>query len=488
MSETVKTLFEAPPSNSVDIYGEYTNARIMGICLDDVEDNVISQIQSIVNSPGFLGDVRVMPDTHVGSGCTIGFTMDLETDPLRVVPNAIGVDIGCGMLASKLTAMDNDLDDLSLGEIDKRIRSVVPTGRDVFTDNSYHMGKNFPWVECEEKWDHAKQRLDLKDPDWFDGYGLDEYFKPLCKRVGYDPMRAINSMGTLGGGNHFIELDQDQDDNYWVVIHSGSRGIGLSIAQYWQEQATHERTTEWMRDWFPTQYSNYLVPDLDDPELEQWFRGGKGQSYIDSEAIREDFEDEDIERIHDAIRRAHPDNRASDESRDYLQDQEAAGYLVDMIFAQTYAEENRRNMLTNIVTELGAASSSQIHSPHNIIDFEDLVLRKGATKARLGQRFVLPFNMRDGTYICRGRGNGEWNNSAPHGAGRVMSRTQAYNEIEMATFAEQMSTIYSSSVSEETLDEAPDAYKSKELIEDAIKPTAEVVVDLDPVLNVKAEE
>lgn len=468
------------------MHGDVTNAMIMGLGPGQVEENVTKQVQATIDHEAFQGPVRIMPDCHWGAGATIGFTMPIDNDPLRIVPNTVGVDIGCGLLAMHVEGVEEG--DL-LDEIDDTIRDVVPMGRSVHQRNDYHMGDDFPWRECDEKWERTKDQLDLEDPEWFDGYGLDEYFKPLCKRVERDMMRVINSMGTLGGGNHFIELNRDAEGRSWFVIHSGSRAIGLAIAKYWQAEATGLRTNDYIRENLDEELARYIVPDLDDPELSQWFRGGKGQSYIDSKAIKENVDDNHlIGYLHDRIRTAHPDKRDADEDLDYLEDQEVAGYLVDMIYAQTYAWENRRVMLERIVEALGWEIEDTVHSPHNMIDFDDLVLRKGATRAHDGERFVLPFNMAEGTYICEGKGNEKWNRSAPHGAGRVMSRTQAYEELDMEEFEEQMDGIYSSSVTEDTLDEAPGAYKPAELIQGAIGPTAEVLHHLKPILNVKSLE
>jgi len=486
-----------PDTQFVTIEGERTEARIMGLAEDDLEDRLVEQVRAMVDSEAFEGTVRIMPDTHPGSGAVIGFTMDLDHDgPLRVCPNTVGVDLGCGLLAARLTAGGQpdasatpSPDTLDMVAADARIREAVPMGRSVHDDPNYHMGEDFPWELCTDTWEMTTDAFGLDNPEWFEGYGLDEYFKPLCERVDYDPMRAINSMGTLGGGNHFIELDVDEAGDHWVVLHSGSRGIGLTIAQYWQDNATQSRTNDWIRDQCPDELEDYIVPDMDDPELAQWFQGGMGQSYIDSEAIKADVNNNPlIGFLHDCLREAHPQNRDVNTDLDYLEAQEAAGYLVDMIFAQTYAWANRNRMLELILQALDVGYDEAVHSPHNMIDFEDRVLRKGATRAHEGELFVLPFNMADGTYICAGTGNEEWNRTAPHGAGRTMSRTQAHDVVDMDEFEAKMDGIHSTSVTEATKDEAPSAYKPAELIADAIEPTADVVHDLDPILSIKAQE
>ncbi|WP_330630712.1 RtcB family protein [Halocatena halophila] len=288
-----------------------------------------------------------------------------------------------------------------------------------------------------------------------------EYYNNLLDRVGYDEKRANQSLGTLGGGNHFIEVAQSETTgDYWLVVHSGSRGLGLSIAQYWQNRAT----------------------DIMDE---------KAAVEIDYEAIRENFDGEDIK--HEINRRKveGPDQDRNTDL-DYLEGEEMDGYLADMVFAQWYAMKNRKMILDSISTELdtfeeGVIGKSIISSTHNYIDFDDMVIRKGAIQAHENQKAVIPFNMRDGTLLVEGKGNPDWNNSAPHGAGRIMSRTRAFNELSAGEFAREMDGIFSTSVGKETLDESPMAYKSTEVIEEAIEPTATIVDRLKPVLNCKAE-
>lgn len=470
-----------------EIQGENGSVTVNGLTEDQLDDSTYEQLQAAADSTSFLGNVEVMPDCHYGAGATIGFTMDIDTDPVRVCPNSVGKDIGCGLLASQVNADEiGDLDN-----VDDVIRNTIPMGRSVHDRNDYHIGNQFPWDSCDRAWKEAKKNLGLEDPEWFDGYGLNPYFKDLCERITYDPQRAINSVGTLGGGNHFIELSEDTDnpEKNWFIIHSGSRGIGGQIASYWQNRATRFRTNDWIRDNLHKALEPFVVPDLDSPELSLWFNGGKNKSYIDDEAIREAVNDNYlVGYLFDEVRKAHPDRRDENTDFDYLEGQEVAGYLVDMIFAQRYAEVNRFEMMFTIFDVLDYTELQRIHTPHNLVDFDDLVLRKGAVRATDGHHFILPFNMADGTYICVGKGNEDWNNSCAHGAGRVMSRTQAFDELDMDNFENEMEDIYSSSVTEETLDEAPPAYKEADLIADAIEPTAELKTKLTPRLNIKALE
>lgn len=482
----VATITEHEDSTTISTVEADTTARVMGLTPADIEEALVEQLAEMVADDTTQGLIRVMPDTHPGAGAVIGFTMPIDGhDTLRVCPNTVGVDIGCGMLAFRL---DVDRDELDVEAADEAIREAVPLGHHVHDDPGFHFA-DFPWEDCQANWESTRDTLGLSDPDFFEGYDLETYFKPLCARVGYSEMRAINSMGTLGGGNHFIELTLDDEDSPWVVLHSGSRGIGKAIAEYWQAEAVRRRTNEWIRNQLPEELEAYVVPDLDDPELTDWFQGGKGQSYIDSDSIRDAVDDNYlIGYLHDSVREAHPDRRRANEDLDALVDQEAAGYLVDMIFAQRYAWENRRRMGELIADALDAEIAERVHSPHNLVDFDDHVLRKGATRAHEGERFVLPFNMADGTFICEGVGNDNWNHSAPHGAGRVMSRGQAFDELDMDEFEAKMTDIHSTSVTEETLDESPMAYKDAALIQEAIGPTADIVHNLEPALNIKAED
>lgn len=484
---------------TIELEGEYTDARVMGVDEDDVESNVLDQIQAFIDHEAFQNSVKVMPDCHVGSGCTIGFTMPFDD---RVVPNAIGVDVGCGVEARNY-GDQLDISDVGLHAIDDVIRDVVPMGFDVHSDTDYHLGEDFPWDRCEFKRKRLSMALDVEvGPEWFDGYDI-EYYKGLCQRVGYDVRRGISSVGTLGGGNHFIELgetapstlDAGEKSDRWITIHSGSRGIGLSIAQYWQRRATELRQREYIVEAVPDEYWKFVVPQKSDPDLVDWFQGGKGESYIDSGHIQMHFEGEVIEEVHNAIREGHPSRREAyaehewidDGDLDYLEGEEAHGYFIDMIFAQTYAEENRWQMFELIQDALNLIANEVITSVHNYLDFEDTVMRKGACRAHEGEAVVLPFNMVDGTLILEAKGNEDWNYSSPHGAGRMMSRTQARNELDQETVEMEVADhgIYSSAV---PIDEARDAYKPAELIEDAIGPTVDVAERLVPLVSIKADD
>jgi RNA-splicing ligase RtcB len=430
----------------------------------ELEEGVVEQIQTMIDHEAFKNDVAIMPDTHVGSGAVIGFTMPLGD---RVVPNTIGVDIGCGMYAASFGAVNFDQE--TLQQWDEEIREKVPMGFEVYDDTDYHVGEDFPWEKATEKLERfSDERNFLVQGD----YDLN-YFKNLCDRVGYDMTRAIDSVGTLGGGNHFIELGYSSTTGLWAIIHSGSRGLGLNVAQHHQKRATELRSAEkFQKDNLPDGYQKYATENLK-PKAEK---------------IRENFDGKEIGQVFDIISHARQEaTEAFDDDLAYLEGEEAHQYYVDMIFAQMYASESRKMMMQKVADVVDHIPRSPIESVHNFIDFEDMTIRKGATRASEDELAVVPFNMRDGTLLIKGKGNDDWNQSAPHGAGRVMSRSQAFDELSVENFEETMSDVESSSVNGETLDEAPMAYKSADLIEAAITPTAEVVDQIRPVLNLKAE-
>ncbi|MGB9953494.1 RtcB family protein [Haloarcula sp. Atlit-120R] len=485
----------------LELTGEHTTARVM---VDDeslVESGCREQIETLIDHPAFTEPVRIMPDTHWGAGAPIGFTMPLGD---RVVPNIVGVDVGCGMAATNL-GPDLPLED---EERERRVREAVPMGRNVHDyDDAVHLVEEFPFERANrvfEQFDaaYAERFGEHIDPVEFDFDGYDEeYFESLCDRVLADQRQGmgyiIKSAGTLGGGNHFIEFGQARESgDYWLVIHSGSRYLGKSVAEYWQSTATDRRTIGEIREQIPEEYVEYLKFDPDTVEsrdLYAWVTGGMGESYIRKERLRRELDGSEIEdafdalgQVQDAIHSSDDEDRNTD--LDWLEGREAHGYLVDMLFAQQYARWNRDLMSDAVCDALGIDPVDRFQSIHNYIDFRDLTIRKGATPARDGQRLLVPFNMADGSIIARGKGNDEYHQTAPHGAGRVMSRRQAHSEVDMDEFAAAMDGIYSESVIEGVRDEAPMAYKDADAILSAIQPTAEVVEYVDAVHNLKATE
>ena len=487
---------------AIELTGEYTTARIM---VDDeslIEDNCLEQIQRLIDHPAFTEPVRVMPDAHLGAGAPVGFTMSL---PDRIVPNIVGVDVGCGMAATNL---GEELP-LSDPKREDRVREAVPMGRAVHDyDDAPHLVEEFPFERANDVFDRFaaayEDRFDkVIDPLRFDFDGYDgEYFKTLCRRVLARQRQGmghvIRSAGTLGGGNHFVEFARARESGvYWLIVHSGSRYLGKSVAEYWQHQATQYRQADAIRDALPEEYADYLKFDpkeVSDSDLYAWVTGGKGESHMRKRKIRADFEGDRINDVFQALSRpqevleSEDEERDRDDALDYLDGREAHGYYVDMLFAQQYARWNRELMSDAICESLGVEPLDRFQSIHNYIDFRDLTIRKGATPAREGQRLVIPINMAVGSILARGKGNEEYNQTAPHGAGRVMSRSEAYDTVTVEEFEEAMEGVYSESIVESVVDEAPMAYKPTEAIVDAIEPTAEIVDWLDVVHNLKAKE
>ncbi len=493
----------------IELTGAHTTARVLVEDESLVEESALAQVRELIDHPAFTEPVRIMPDTHWGAGAPIGFTMPLGD---RIVPNVVGVDVGCGVAATNLGA-ELPLDDAAR---ERRVREAVPMGRSVHDyDDAPHLIDEFPFERANrvfEEFDAAfaerfGERIDPIEFA-FDGYDGD-YFESLCDRVLADQRQGmghvIRSVGTLGGGNHFVEFARaGESGDYWVVIHSGSRYLGKSVAEYWQSKATERRNVERIRESLPERLHDYVKFDpetVDDRDLYEWVTGGKGESHIRKERVRSEFEGSDIEDAFDALAALRPgrgddddgDGDASDDDGrntdlDWLEGREAHGYYVDMLFAQQYARWNRERMSAEICEALGVDPTDRFQSVHNYVDFGDLTVRKGATPARDGQRLVVPFNMADGSVLARGKGNEAYHRTAPHGAGRVMSRGDAHDSVDMAEFADAMDGVYSESVVEAVRDEAPMAYKPADAIADALKPTAEVVDRLVPVHNLKATE
>ncbi len=485
-----------PPRYSemaIELEGAYTNARVL---VDDeslVEDNCLAQIQELVDHPAFTEPVRVMPDTHWGSGAPIGFTMSLAE---RVVPNIVGVDVGCGMTSTNL---GSELP-LADAERERRVREVVPMGRSVHDyEDSVHLVDEFPFERANDvfaSFDAAFQKRFGRSIDpiefHFDGYD-GAYFKSLCDRVltGQAGMgHVIRSAGTLGGGNHFVEFAQARESGeYWLVIHSGSRYLGKAIAEYWQRKATERRNADAIRSAIPSEYEEYVKFDpasVDDADLRAWVTGGKGESHLRKERIREDFADDEIDEVFEQL--SNPGSEERNTELDWLEGREADGYYVDMLFAQQYARWNRDLMSEAICDALGVTPVERFSSIHNYIDFRDLTIRKGATPAREGERLVIPLNMAEGSLLARGKGNDAYHRTAPHGAGRVMGRREAHDTLSLEEFETAMDGVYSESVVADVLDEAPMAYKPAAAIAEAIEPTAEILDWLDVVHNLKALE
>ena len=374
-SLTASTISPTP----IDITGVHATARVFAA---ELESSAQGQIRALCDQPFTAGSrIRVMPDCHAGKGCVVGLTMTVQG---RVCPNLVGVDIGCGMEAVRFTPKKG----LDFDKLDAFIRENIPSGFSVRSD--------------------AHERAS--------GLELDSL---VCARH-VDKRRAALSLGTLGGGNHFIEVAEGES-GLWLVIHSGSRRLGLEVAGWYQKMA--------------------------------------------GEACKEQNIPYELS---------------------FLEGQSCADYLADMAVAQNYASENRTLMADLILRGLKWREEERFTTIHNYIDLEHSVLRKGAVSAREGDRLLIPLNMRDGSLLCRGLGNDDWNQSAPHGAGRRLSRSEAKGAITLPEFRKAMLGIHSTCISRETIDESPMAYKNADSIVNAIGPTAEIVERLRPLYNFKA--
>ena len=383
-----------------------------------VEDEAIEQIRRMCNYIITEGSrIRIMPDVHAGKGCTIGTTMTIND---KAVPNIVGVDIGCGMYTVKLGNIDIDFE-----KVDEAAH-YIPSGMDV--------------------WDGRQERFDLT--------------KLKCYRYLRDSRRLERSLGTLGGGNHFIEIDETSDGCKYLIVHSGSRNLGKQVAQYYQRLATN----------LDRGYDTYLEKR--------------------DEIIRTYKEQGRKSEIQTALKDLHWQVYESETSMPddlcYVSGKYLEEYLYDVEICQNFAKRNRELMAEIILERIGMTSLEAFHTIHNYIDVDEMILRKGAIAAHNGEKVLIPINMRDGSVLAVGKGNPEWNYSAPHGAGRLMSRTAAKNNLSLDEYKEMMRGVYSTSINESTLDEAPMAYKRLEDIIDVIKESVDIIEVMKPIYNFKA--
>lgn len=383
-----------------------------------VEDEAIEQIRRMCDYIITEGSrIRIMPDVHAGKGCTIGTTMTIND---KAVPNIVGVDIGCGMYTVKLGNIDIDFE-----KVDEAAH-YIPSGMDV--------------------WDGRQERFDLT--------------KLKCYRYLRDSRRLERSLGTLGGGNHFIEIDETSDGCKYLIVHSGSRNLGKQVAQYYQRLATN----------LDRGYDTYLKKR--------------------DEIIRTYKEQGRKSEIQTALKELHWQVYESETSMPddlcYVSGKYLEEYLYDVEICQNFAKRNRELMAEIILERIGMTSLEAFHTIHNYIDVDEMILRKGAIAAHNGEKVLIPINMRDGSVLAVGKGNPEWNYSAPHGAGRLMSRTAAKNNLSLDEYKEMMKGVYSTSINESTLDEAPMAYKRLEDIIDVIKESVDIIEVMKPIYNFKA--
>ena len=397
----------------IQIKGKYNEAKIF---TDIVDSTSIAQVQELCNQEFTAGSrIRLMPDIHAGKGCTIGTTMTI-TD--KVVPNLVGVDIGCGMETVRVRETR-----LELQKLDKLIREKIPSG-----------------FSIRDKAHRYADEIDLEE---------------LCCAGHVDLLRAAKSVGTLGGGNHFIEVDRDDDGALYVVVHSGSRHLGVEVAGYYQE-------------------AGYRELNRTDPASVEALTARLKAEGRDREIRKE------LRKLKNLKRTPIPKVLA------YVSGELFEQYIHDMKIVQQFAMLNRQAMMDEIVKGMKLHVEEQFTTIHNYIDTDSRILRKGAVSAQAGERLLIPINMRDGSLLCVGKGNEDWNCSAPHGAGRLMSRAEAKQSFTVSEFKKQMEQIYTTSVSKATLDECPMAYKGMQDILDNIGPTAEVEKIIRPIYNFKA--
>lgn len=399
----------------LELQGKYNAAKIF---TDVVDEASIAQVIQLCNQEFVQGSrIRLMPDIHAGAGCTVGTTMTI-TD--KVVPNLVGVDIGCGMETVLLRERH-----VELQKLDKLIYAKVPSGFSIRDTAHRYL-----------------ERIDLKE--------LHCYPK-------INALRAEKSLGTLGGGNHFIELDQDDDGRYYLVVHSGSRHLGLEVANYYQEEGYKQLNGS---------------SDADMKEL--------------IATLKAEGREKEIQKAVKALKSTKRTNIPK--SLCYVSGDLFLQYIHDMRIIQAFAMLNRQAMVDEISKGMGWHAEDSFTTIHNYIDTEAMILRKGAVSAKAGERLLIPINMRDGSLICVGRGNEEWNCSAPHGAGRLMSRSQAKESFTVSAYKKEMEGIYTTSVGKATLDECPMAYKRMEDIIKNIGDTVEIEKIVRPVYNFKAGE
>lgn len=398
----------------------------------NIEQEAVNQINELLKQEPFKNcKVRVMPDVHAGKGCVIGFTADLEE---KVIPNIVGVDIGCGMLCVELGNVELDFKDL-----DRVVNEYIPAGRNI-----------------------RKQKL----------LNFDKINELYCLRELKETKKFNRAIGTLGGGNHFIEIDVDNKGNKYLVIHTGSRNLGKQVADYYQNLAIE-------------------------------LCSGKEEMYKKKEEIIKKYKEQgrksEIQQALKELEKEYKNDKPNlPKELCYLEGKHREMYLHDMKICQEYASLNRLQIAKQIIINYYKLTyvpemyppimQNSFETIHNYISFEDNIVRKGAIRANKNEKVLIPINMRDGSIIAVGKGNQDWNCSAPHGAGRIMSRTKAKEKLKLEEFKQSMKDIYSTSVVEETIDESPMVYKSMQEIIENTKDTIEIQKIIRPIYNFKAKK
>ena len=397
------------------------NGDVVKIFAETIESEVFEQIKKLANYPAYDNSIiRVMSDCHAGKGCVVGTTMTL-TD--KVTPNLVGVDIGCGVLAVNLGNIEIDFE-----KLDKTIKRFVPAGFDIH----------------EQAW------------------GKDDELEDLICFNSIDYSRAIHSIGTLGGGNHFVSIEQSQTNgDKYLVIHTGSRNLGVQVCKFYQDLA-FKKLNEMSE--IKKQVSNEVI------------------AKCKAEGRQKDIPTE----LKKAL--ANIKKPSADKELAHLEGDDFNNYIWDMEIVQRFAALNRATIAKIILQKMGWKELDRFETIHNYIDTKNMILRKGSISAQACEKVIIPMNMRDGSLICIGKGNADWNYSAPHGAGRLMSRNKAKSAISLTDFEKSMKGIYSTTVSRSTIDESPMAYKNMDEIVRCIEPTVDIVDIIKPLYNFKAGE
>lgn len=391
------------------LQGKYGNAKIFTKNLDN---NARDQIQELIDQKMSTDlKIRIMPDVHAGIGCVIGTTMNIDD---KIVPNLVGLDIGCGIKVAKLK--DKNLD---LKKLDETIKNIIPSGFNI-RKTEHILSKKTRIYELK-----SLSKIDIK--------------------------RAKLSIGTLGGGNHFIEIGKNEENQLYLLIHTGSRNLGKQVAEYYQKIAKDKfKEKERLR--------KRLIKE-----------------------IKENNDENLLKKLEDINEKL-----SVPKNLQYIMGKDMENYLHDMEIVQEYSSINRDAIMYEIKENMDIEFTDSFTTIHNYINTEENILRKGAVSANTGEKLIIPFNMKDGSIICEGRGNKDWNNSAPHGAGRKLSRNEAIKKLTMESFQKEMEDIYSTSVNKKTLDEHPQAYKDKDSIIEKIKETVIIKEYLKPIYNYKS--
>ena len=391
-----------------ELFGKHNTCKVF---TDNCDNETISQIIELLNQESVANSqIRIMPDTHAGKGCVIGTTMTI-TD--KVIPNLVGVDIGCGMYAIKLEETEIDCE-----KLDKVIRQYIPSGFSIH--------------------DRAITRSNI-----------DKIIAPI------DVDRAMKSLGTLGGGNHFIEVDRGNDGKLWLVIHTGSRHLGIEVCKYYQDLAYNKIRNNGIREKIDATIAR-LKAEGKHHEIENTIKILKMQAG----PIPKDL--------------------------CYIEGEDFYNYINDMKITQEHAKINRYTIASQILQHMNLHEIEIFDTIHNYIDTDNMILRKGSISAQANEKVIIPMNMRDGSLICIGKGNPDWNYSAPHGAGRIMSRNQAREQVSLEEFKVSMKDIFSTCVNENTIDESPMVYKPINEIIENIKDTVDIIDIIKPIYNFKA--